>query len=96
MEAVIEIKCADHRYLIKKDLIQAKSDFFKGLFNSGMQEAQDNYVDLPAFDQNAMLIVISYIEGGILNFRMDLIEDIMEVLLCVVCMGFEPTCACAW
>ncbi len=79
MEEKIEIKCADHRYTIRKDLSQNKSDFFRGLFNSGMQEAQENFVELPAFEHDAMLTVIDYIEGGMQNFTLPRIEDIMEV-----------------
>ena len=62
------------------ELLSNKSDYFKALLNSGMQETVTNKVVLPEFDRQAMKTVIKFIEDStIANFDIDHAEELMEV-----------------
>ena len=76
----VQLVVGSHTFYVSVDLLRDKSDYFKALFNSGMQETVTNKVSLPDFDHKAMEILINFVEDGtIFDFDIDLAEDLMEV-----------------
>ena len=76
----VQLVVGSRTFHASADLLSDKSDYFKALFNSGMQETVTNKVLLPDFDNKAMEIFINFVEDGtILNFDIDLAEELMEV-----------------
>ena len=60
--------------------LSAKSDYFKALLNSGMQETVTNKVILPEFDKKSMKVVLKFIEDStITDFDVGDTEELMEV-----------------
>ena len=75
----VQLVVGSHTFCASADLLSDKSDYFKALFNSGMQETVTNKVSLPEFDNKAMEILINSVEDDILNFEIDHAEELMEV-----------------
>ncbi len=67
-------------YQVSAEKLCRKSDYFKALLNSGMQESVNRKVSLPDFNEDAVKFVLAFVENDTLKeFTVDQVEEIMEV-----------------
>lgn len=76
----IQLICGTRTFAVSSELISAKSDYFKAMLDSGMQETVTSKVVLPNFDEKVVEFVLSFVERNVVNdFDTDLVEQILEV-----------------